>query len=221
MAEPSNPWVSGVSGLFTREFYSRVKRYLAPGAVLGQWLHTYELTDELVLTVLGAIHQNFSDYRIYSVNSADLLIVAVAEGKVPSPIGESSRCPRCGRISAISIPVVASATWTPCCSPASPRSRPLLDRTTQMNSDFFPVLDLGAERSRFLGRSAGGINGLFHGLFDFAGPPGSAPIVPDGRTREPLRYGAAHRDYSRSDRVATRRTGKRTGRHRVGRFTTC
>ncbi|HET6279211.1 MAG TPA: spermidine synthase, partial [Candidatus Polarisedimenticolia bacterium] len=85
VAEPSNPWVSGVSGLFTREFYSRVKRYLAPGAVLGQWLHTYELTDDLVLTVLGAIHENFSDYRIYSVNAADLLIVAVAEGQVPAP----------------------------------------------------------------------------------------------------------------------------------------
>ena len=51
-----------------------------------------------------------------------------------------------------------------------PALAPLLDNMPQVNSDYFPVLDLGAERSRFLGRSASGINGLFHGLFDFAGP---------------------------------------------------
>lgn len=59
---------------------------------------------------------------------------------------------------------------------------PLLDNTTQVNSDFFPVLDLGAERSRFLGRSAGAISGLFKGVHDFAGPPGSSPLVPSDRT---------------------------------------
>ncbi|HEU5217687.1 MAG TPA: hypothetical protein VFU23_03465, partial [Gemmatimonadales bacterium] len=35
LSEPSNPWVSGVSGLFTTEFYARVRSYLAPGAVFG------------------------------------------------------------------------------------------------------------------------------------------------------------------------------------------
>ena len=48
LSEPSNPWVSGVSGLFTDEFYARVRRYLAPGGVFGQWLHLYEIDDPLV-----------------------------------------------------------------------------------------------------------------------------------------------------------------------------
>src|SRR5919201_2055590 len=34
ISEPSNPWVSGVSGLFTTEFYERVRRYLSPYGVL-------------------------------------------------------------------------------------------------------------------------------------------------------------------------------------------
>jgi len=181
VAEPSNPWVSGVSGLFTREFYSRVKRYLAPGAVLGQWLHTYELTDELVLTVLGAIHQNFSDYRIYSVNSADLLIVAVAEGQVPEPDWSVFQLPEVRKDFCHFHPVVARDMDAMLLT-SKPALAPLLDRTTQINSDFFPVLDLGAERSRFLGRSAGSINGLFAGLYDFAGPAGSRPLIPDDRT---------------------------------------
>src|SRR6185437_8735000 len=43
VSEPSNPWVSGVAGLFTTEFYSRIKQYLAPNGVFAQWLHLYEI----------------------------------------------------------------------------------------------------------------------------------------------------------------------------------
>ena len=185
VAEPSNPWVSGVSGLFTKEFYARVKRYLAPGAVLGQWLHAYELTDDLVLTVLGAIHQNFSDYRIYSVNAADLLIVAVAEGRVPDPDWGVFQWPEV-RADLCHFHPVEPQDLDALLLTSRPALAPLLDNTTQVNSDFFPVLDLGAERSRFLGMSASGINGLFFGVFDFAGPAGSAPLVPDGRTLSPF-----------------------------------
>ncbi|HEU5304537.1 MAG TPA: hypothetical protein VFU40_07830, partial [Gemmatimonadales bacterium] len=35
LSEPSNPWVSGVSGLFTDEFYARVVQYLTPDGVFG------------------------------------------------------------------------------------------------------------------------------------------------------------------------------------------
>lgn len=180
VAEPSNPWVSGVSGLFTSEFYSRVKRYLAPGAVLGQWLHAYELTDDLVLTVLGAIHRNFSDYRIYAVNAADLLIVAVPEGLVPDPDWSVFAMPEVRQDLCHFHPIVPGEMDAMLLTSKAALA-PLLDGTTEINSDFFPVLDLGAERSRFLGQSAAAINGLFKGLYDFAGPPGARPIVPDGR----------------------------------------
>src|SRR5712692_9206360 len=33
LSEPSNPWVSGVAGLFSVEFYQHLRRYLAPGGV--------------------------------------------------------------------------------------------------------------------------------------------------------------------------------------------
>jgi hypothetical protein len=143
VAEPSNPWVSGVSGLFTREFYSRVKRYLAPGAVLGQWLHTYELTDDLVLTVLGAIHRNFSDYRIYSVNAADLLIVAVAEGEVRRGLGVFSCRRRRGSLPFLPIVLRTSRR----CQTAAPAQRPC--STTQAGQLTISGAGSGAERSRF------------------------------------------------------------------------
>ena len=85
MSEPSNPWVSGVSGLFTTEFYGRVRQYLTDDGVFGQWLHVYELDDPLVLSVLAAIHQNFRSYEVYLVPSGDLLVVASNRERLPAP----------------------------------------------------------------------------------------------------------------------------------------
>ena len=33
ISEPSNPWVSGIAGLFSREFYHRIRPSLAEGGV--------------------------------------------------------------------------------------------------------------------------------------------------------------------------------------------
>ncbi len=45
-SEPSNPWVSGVSNLFTREFYGHVRRSLSERGIYAQWLHLYEIDDD-------------------------------------------------------------------------------------------------------------------------------------------------------------------------------
>lgn len=76
ISEPSNPWVSGVASLFTREFYGFLKGHLKDDGVLVQWLHTYELDDRLVGTMLAALVEQFPDAQLYLTNSADMLIVA-------------------------------------------------------------------------------------------------------------------------------------------------
>src|SRR6266850_1954034 len=85
MSEPSNVWVSGVAGLFTTEFYRDTKRYLAPGGLFVQWVHAYDLNDRLLGSVVSALGENFADYEIYETNPGDLIVVAVAEGRVPRP----------------------------------------------------------------------------------------------------------------------------------------
>jgi hypothetical protein len=59
VSEPSNPWVSGCRGLFTTEFYGRIKGYLTPKGVFAQWLHLYEIDDGLVLSVIAALSEHF------------------------------------------------------------------------------------------------------------------------------------------------------------------
>src|SRR5262249_5695933 len=85
LSEPSNPWVSGVSGLFTTEFYARIRQYLGPHGVFGQWLHLYEIHDGLVLSVLSAIHDNFPAYRVFVTSPVDILIVAGNDATLPPP----------------------------------------------------------------------------------------------------------------------------------------
>jgi spermidine synthase len=102
ISEPSNPWVSGVSGLFTSEFYQRIRGYLTPNGVFGQWLHVYELDDGLVLSVLAALHQNFASYEVYQVSHGDLLIVASNRRACPSRTGPCSSSTSSRRISAAS-----------------------------------------------------------------------------------------------------------------------
>ncbi|MGA8180068.1 MAG: hypothetical protein WB792_08405, partial [Desulfobacterales bacterium] len=40
ISEPSNPWVTGVDSLFTRDFYRLVRSHLTEKGVLMQWAHT-------------------------------------------------------------------------------------------------------------------------------------------------------------------------------------
>lgn len=84
LSEPSNPWVSGVSGLFTREFYQLVATHLAPGGHFVQWLHVSEASPEMVASILRAFRLVFPDFKVYATNSWDILLVARKDGRLPS-----------------------------------------------------------------------------------------------------------------------------------------
>jgi hypothetical protein len=84
-SEPSNPWVSGVSGLFTAEFYDRVTQYLKPNGVFAQWIHLYDLNDRLVTTVLAALHEKFRDYQVFMPVGSDMIVIATNAPKLPNP----------------------------------------------------------------------------------------------------------------------------------------
>ena len=77
--------MSGVSGLFTDEFYQRIRTYLTPNGVFGQWLHLYEIDDGLVMSVIKAIHKNFRSYTIFLTAESDILIVASNNAELPKP----------------------------------------------------------------------------------------------------------------------------------------
>jgi predicted membrane-bound spermidine synthase len=154
VSEPSNPWVSGVASLFSTEFYRDVRRHLRPGGLLMQWVQTYEMSPTLLATILQALGENFADYELWTPSHGDVIIVAANGGKVPRPDASAFANPRLaaelGRLgirnmddlllhrlggSAVLAPYFASYGVPP-------------------NSDFNPILDLNAPRTRFLRVSA-------------------------------------------------------------------
>jgi hypothetical protein len=166
VSEPSHPWVSGVSGLFSEEFYRRVKHNLAPGGVFCQWLHLYEINDDLVLSVLAAFQKNFRHYELFMVDEADMLIVAADRpaGLEPDWSIVTER--------GIATDLRPLPPLTPDLFEAmrigSERTIGSLVRQAKPNSDFRPVLDLNAERARFLGQQAEGFLHLHSARFSLS-----------------------------------------------------
>jgi spermidine synthase/MFS family permease len=169
MAEPSNPWVSGVSSLFTTEFYQHVSGYLSDDGVFAQWIQLYEIYDGLVLSIMAALHENFPSYEIFLVGISDLLLVASTSETMPQADWSVAELPEfvsdlCNfmRIT----PETLEGTRV------SHRGAlaPLLDGWEQPNSDFYPIVDLFAERARYLKLSASGFLRLAVDRFDLTAP---------------------------------------------------
>ena len=166
LSEPSTPWVAGVSGLFTTEFYAHVRRFLAPKGVFGQWLHLSEINDGLVLSVVRAVAENFPAYTIYSVGNRDILIVAANEATIAAPDWSVFQLPPVAdalrRVYPLTPPILEALHMVDAATLA-----PLVGGGGA-NSDFYPTLDLGAERTRYLNEGAFGFVGLTSDRFGIA-----------------------------------------------------
>jgi spermidine synthase len=77
ISEPSNPWISGVSNLFTREFFRTVRAALRPGGRLMQWLQLYEIDEPSLLSVVAALRAEFPYVYAFSAtaDAPDLLLL--------------------------------------------------------------------------------------------------------------------------------------------------
>jgi spermidine synthase len=155
ISEPSNPWVSGVAGLFSAEFYRSVKKSLAPDGIYAQWLHFYEIDEELVVSILKAMTPEFKHFAIYCTQDLDVLLVArntplpaTADGTIFSRPELARELARVGVTSTRDLFLRLLATRGMLAG--------LLDTyPVRANSDFFPILEQRAPRSFFLKRDAG------------------------------------------------------------------
>lgn len=175
ISEPSNPWVSGVSSLFTDEFYRMVKTHLSDKGLFVQWFQMYEIDAEVVFSVLKALDNNFSDYALYKSAIDDLLIVASNGGNVSVPTGAplesdviKKELARYGIYAAEDF-----LMW----KLAEKKSLLPLVRSfdVPMNSDYFPYLDLHASKTRFLEKDAREMVGLIDAAIPVLEMLGEAP----------------------------------------------
>ncbi len=81
VSEPSNPWVTGVEMLFSKEFLSAARDRLSDGGVYAQWYHQYETDGATVEMVLRTYREVFDHIAVWAATPADMLLIGFqAEG---------------------------------------------------------------------------------------------------------------------------------------------
>jgi spermidine synthase len=155
ISEPSNPWVSGMASLFTKEFYQIVNIALRDEGMFVQWLHTYEMSIPLVASVIKALSPFFNDYHLYFLDDGDVVIIGKKGGLLSYPSQEvfsfaSKELERLG-----------------IATPSDLRIRRIGGKSNldtffksyihPANSDYFPFLEYEAPAARFMQLNANGL----------------------------------------------------------------
>ena len=154
ISEPSNPWVSGVAGLFSSQFYRNIKRHLNDQGILAQWLQIYEFDLELLFSILKAIDSQFNQYVIYALDQGDLLILA-SDGEIngfpiDQPFSIPELVPELKRIG-VQYPEDLRLRWVGDKQFLTPL---MMQSSVPINSDYFPYVDQFAAKARFMGADA-------------------------------------------------------------------
>jgi len=150
ISEPPNIWVSGVSGLFTTEFYRAARARLRPGGMLCQWLPLYELSKEDFATALATMGTQFEHLAGWTNGSVAIIIAS------PDPLLLEVRTPRRQLPSAVAadLQLVGLMPW----QIDSFLSQPDLDTATiaglrastrDLNLDDHPVLEFHSAANLF------------------------------------------------------------------------
>lgn len=67
--EPSNPWITGVSNLFTEDYFRIARRRLRPGGIFCTWAQTYELAPRRIKSIYRAFGRAFPHVYAFSATS--------------------------------------------------------------------------------------------------------------------------------------------------------
>lgn len=85
VSEPSNPWLTGVSNLFTAEFFQMGKSRLKPGGVWSQWLQLYAMDDDDLKSLLATFSDSYKYVVVYgAAENADLVLLGSDEPMAPT-----------------------------------------------------------------------------------------------------------------------------------------
>ncbi len=99
ISEPSNPWITGVSDLFTVEHFRVTKRRLKPGGVYCQWVQLYEMSPENIKTIYRTFASQFRYVLAFAAEelSSDTILVG-SDTPLPFDVAHVQRAMRDARV---------------------------------------------------------------------------------------------------------------------------
>jgi len=80
ISEPSNPWVSGMANLFTREFFELAKQRLRKSGVMCQWVHAYSMSSVDFKSIVRTFHAVFPNVTVWEAAfGGDYILIGSAQ----------------------------------------------------------------------------------------------------------------------------------------------
>ncbi len=76
ISEPSNPWMAGVSNLFSVEFYKLVENRLSTDGIFCQWLQQYSIGPADFQMVIASVQSVFPHVTLWRGSPSDVMIIA-------------------------------------------------------------------------------------------------------------------------------------------------
>ena len=165
ISEPSNPWITGVSNLFTQEFYKSGLTRLNKNGVFCQWFHMYDMPLEVIKSQVQTFCSVFPDAMLWVVpvsnllekNQAILPSDVLLIGSVNPIKIDMNRIQQLFNIPAIKQDFVSCGID----NPTSFVSNAILDRNALLrfsknaflNTDDFPYIEFNAPRGLFHNQS--------------------------------------------------------------------
>jgi predicted membrane-bound spermidine synthase len=150
ISEPSNPWMAGVAGVFSLEFYETCRSRLAPDGLMLQWIQLYEFSDAGMDMVLATFSRVFPYVSVWQSLRADLLLVGSTQ---PPNVDLAALAARLAvpavqqdlaRVGLDNVPLLLSQEII-----AFPNGALVPPFESRVHSDYFPVLEYLAQRDFF------------------------------------------------------------------------
>ncbi|MHC4441046.1 MAG: fused MFS/spermidine synthase [Planctomycetota bacterium] len=83
VSEPSNPWITGVSNLFTREFFTLCRNRLSENGILCAWVQGYSISLLDFKLIVGTLSDVFGHISVWTSGADDYILLA---GRNPSAV---------------------------------------------------------------------------------------------------------------------------------------
>ena len=87
ISEPSNPWISGVSNLFTQEYWLAARKRLRTDGVMCQWVQLYGMGPEEFQALVRTFRSVFPEVWLFeTVPGADALLIGGTSLNLPQDL---------------------------------------------------------------------------------------------------------------------------------------
>ncbi|MEK7676832.1 MAG: fused MFS/spermidine synthase [Verrucomicrobiota bacterium] len=151
ISEPSNPWMAGVAGVFSLEYYQSCRDRLQADGLMAQWVQLYETSDQTLNMVISTFAAVFPYTSIWHPAPGDLILIGSTQPRkvdleaLEKRFAHPSVKEDLERTEIARLPVLLARELV------SQQNGSFLPPTeTALHSDFYPALEYVAQQAFFV-----------------------------------------------------------------------